>query len=130
MHNFVRFDQHPLGPDYTLRFAQAIAYEDLPDGEKVREALTAQGRELTWKYSPIHGFYARLLGAGQTAAPQWELRHAPSQLRLSETVDFAPVRVALWGVDHVCSPEIFVQVRLDPGQSQSWQRVYEFSGAA
>ena len=41
--------------------------------------------------------------------------------------DFAPVRVALWGTTHVISAEIVCEIDLQPGETQTWTRRYEFS---
>jgi hypothetical protein len=45
---------------------------------------------------------------------------------MSESNDFAPARVAVWGEAHVISAEVFVDIRLRPGETQSWMRQYHF----
>ena len=55
------------------------------------------------------------MGFFQIEGPQWELLHLPSGVGLCEYDDFAPMRVAVWGTDHVISAEIFVEIALQPG---------------
>jgi hypothetical protein len=43
---------------------------------------------------------------------------------------FSPVRVAVWGTTHVISAEVFVEVRIQPGDVQTWSRRYEFFAVA
>lgn len=123
-HNFVGIDCQPLGPDYTLRFPYPLQFEAAPltGGEN----FVVQGHSLSLAAIPQQSFYCRPLGFSRTDQPQWQLTHR-SGLTLRETVDFAPWRVAVWGTTHVISPEIFVDIRLAPGQSQTWGRRYEFS---
>lgn len=45
----------------------------------------------------------------------------------SETVDFVPDKVNLWGAAHVVSPEIFKSITIQSGQTATWQRTFEFN---
>ncbi len=45
---------------------------------------------------------------------------------MREYDDFTPVRVAVWGVAHVISAEIFASIQIQPGETQEWTRRYEF----
>jgi hypothetical protein len=49
-------------------------------------------------------------------------------VQVREYDDFTPARVALWGTKHVASPEVYIDIDLEPGQSQTWTRRYEFLG--
>lgn len=138
VHNFVGIDRHPVGSDYCLRFPYAINYEPLAEPPEQRGAgiLEAQGCEMHWKGAPQRSFYCRLLGSQRTDQPQWELRLKSADAGgatggaigagMREFDDFAPARVALWGAAHVISPEIFIDIHLEPGQSLAWTRRFEF----
>jgi hypothetical protein len=89
--------------------------------------LVVEGNELTLNAIPERPFYRRLMGYAQTDRPQWALTHTLGGVSISETDDFAPVRVALWGTTHVISTEVFVRIDLQPGEAQTWSRRYEFS---
>jgi hypothetical protein len=142
VHNFVGIDRHPVGPDYCLRFPDPIHYEPLaePPEQRGADILDAQGCEMHWQGAPKRSFYCRLLGSQRSDQPQWELRLKSSGAGVATGVtkgvacgvgmrefdDFAPARVALWGAAHVISPEIFIDIHLEPGQSLSWTRRFEF----
>lgn len=150
-HNFIAVDNQEVGPDYSLRFPNPVSIKPnynqfrgflppllralLPDfalkmvvkrmaGSSV---LAAEGSEITWKAVPSGAFFCHPLGFTQTSAAQWELVHLPSGVRVREYDDFAPQRIALWGMKHVVSPEVYIDIDLEPGQSQSWTRRFEFA---
>lgn len=124
-HNFMGIDQQPIGPDYRLRFPYPVELEQLPHMPP-QPILNASGNDLTLNDTPQHPFYCRTSGFAQTQAPQWELIHLPSGVGLREYDDFAPARVAVWGVGHVISAEVFIDIDLPPGETQTWTRRYEF----
>jgi len=90
--------------------------------------LVVEGSELSLNAVPERPFYRRLLGYAPTDQAQWELVHTPSGVGMRELDDFAPVRVAVWGTTHVISTEVFVEIDLQPGETQTWSRRYEFLG--
>ena len=141
-HNFVGIDGHEMGPDYRLRMPQPVAFEDLSAmftrqnrpsnaaGRGVMQTaiaiLKAEGNDLGLRSRPEHPFYRRLVGLAQTAQPQWELVHLPSGVGMRETDDFGPARMAVWGTTHVISAEMFVDIEVQPGETQTWTRRYTF----
>jgi hypothetical protein len=88
--------------------------------------LATEGSEIWPRQTPERPFYCRLAGFHQTERPQWELVHLPSGVRVCEYDDFAPSRVAVWGTRHVISAEVFVEIDLEPGETQTWSRRYVF----
>ncbi len=129
VHNFVGFDQQPMGPEYRMRFPFPTRLEMNPNAPRqLTEILEIQGQELGLRSRPESSFYCRLLELHKTSEPQWALRLEPARLEMSETDDFTPSRVAVWGAAHVISAEVFVEINLQPGETQSWKRRYEFKG--
>ncbi len=126
-HNFVGIDRQPTGPGYRLQFPYPLSFEKLPENHHHSlDVLQVQGPQIRWKSTPETPFYCRPLGYSKTSQPQWELIHEPGGVGMREYDDFPPVRVALWGAAHVISAEIFNDINIQPGQSQSWTRRYEF----
>ena len=123
VHNFVGINQHTFGPDYQLTFPYKPVIES---PSEMNEILEVSGNTIRQREAPVAPFYARLLGFQPTDQPQWELAHLPSGVRMRETVDFSPVRVAMWGVNHVISVEVFIDIHLQPGESKRWRRRFEF----
>ncbi|HOU14258.1 MAG TPA: hypothetical protein PKZ84_14220 [Anaerolineae bacterium] len=131
VHNFVRVDEHAIGPAYRLRLPYAIhfAAPEGPAAERMAQlvaVLDVQGGDIRWKATPEGNFYCRPLGFSKTDAAQWELVHEPTGVGMREFDDFAPARVVLWGASHVASAEIFVPLNVRPGETQRWTRRYEF----
>jgi hypothetical protein len=153
VHNFAGIDGHLMGPDYRLSLPQNVRFEKpqpamlrpalprflrkvVPDAllapvarfllRRMSHVLVVKGREITLQRTPERPFYRRLVGYIQTDQPQWELVHSPSGVGMRETDDFAPCRVALWGTTHVISAEIFCPLDVQPGETQTWTRRYEF----
>jgi hypothetical protein len=124
-HNFLGIDQQPIGPDYRLRFPYQIELQ-VPPHMPPQPILNVSATDLTLGGVPQRPFYCRPLGFFQTEEAQWELCHLPSGVGLCEYDDFAPMRVAVWGTAHVISAEIFVDIDLQPGATQTWTRRYMF----
>jgi len=151
-HNFIGIDSQPIGSDYRLHFPFDISFfDDIPAMRKSvphemrnlpteeldrrirayfeasRNVLDIQGKDICLHKTPEMPFYCRPLGFHRTDLAQWELTHMPTGLSMREYDDFDPWRVAVWGVAHVISAEIFINFRLEPGQSINWTRRYEFN---
>ncbi|MBN2393725.1 MAG: hypothetical protein JXR84_23535 [Anaerolineae bacterium] len=131
VHNFMRIDEHAIGPDYRLQMPYTIAFaaQEGPFAERLKHMmalLDVQGGDIRCKTTPQHPFYCRPLGFFQTDAAQWELLHEPTGVGMREYDNFAPARVAVWGEAHVISAEVFVPVNVQPGETQRWTRRYEF----
>ncbi|MCE9613044.1 MAG: hypothetical protein K8T26_02130 [Lentisphaerae bacterium] len=122
-HNFVGFDGHAVGPAYVLSFPRPVVLDTEPARATI---LTVRDHQIGWGGIPAEPFYCRLGGVARSASPQWDLLHQPSGAAMSESVNFAPSRVAIWGTSHVVSVEVFVEIDLAPGQAMTWTRRYAF----
>jgi hypothetical protein len=150
-HNFMGIDQKSIGPDYRLRFPYPVQMEDLlpafrgmiprwmrilpkawqdrmlkSRAKQMQAIFKLDGNDLSLTQVPDKPFYTRLQGFMRTDEPQWELVHLPSGIGVREFDDFTPVRVAVWGVSHVISAEVFISIDLQPGQIMQWSRRFEF----
>ncbi|MEK5163081.1 hypothetical protein NYE69_12180 [Paenibacillus sp. FSL R5-0527] len=124
-HNFFGIDGEPIGPDYVLRFP--FAPSPWSDDPGTLNGLAFSGNEVTWERQPEKDFYFRLPGVDGAEQPWlWELVHRPSGLGVRERSKLRVAAAAVWGKGHVVSPEMFVEVKLAPGERQTWTRVYEF----
>ncbi|HOA98159.1 MAG TPA: hypothetical protein PKK29_10340, partial [Acetivibrio saccincola] len=56
----------------------------------------------------------------------WELVFEPLKAGVREYSNFNVKSLALWGTTHVISPEVFIDVNIQPGKIQKWARKYEF----
>ncbi len=119
-HNFISIDNNPTGPEYLLKFPYSVESDETPD------VLNISGNEISWKKQPENDFYIIPGGFKPVRNHSWELIHKPSGVGIREISTFQIQKVAVWGKGHVISPEVFVAVNIEPGQTQSWERVYEF----
>ncbi|SFJ22813.1 hypothetical protein SAMN02799624_03713 [Paenibacillus sp. UNC496MF] len=56
----------------------------------------------------------------------WTLEHRPSGVRVSEACGFRTELIAVWGMAHNVSPEMFAPVHAAPGETATWSRTYTF----
>ncbi|KOR87791.1 hypothetical protein [Paenibacillus solani] len=125
VHNFIRVDQHSIGPDYEMTLPVMMHTQDM-DPEYTPSVLRTQDLKVSWNEIPSQPFYGRLPEISNVSGPTWELVHQPSGVGIREWDNFPVVSMALWGVGYVVSPEVFVKIAIQPGESQSWRREYEF----
>lgn len=119
-HNFISIDNNPTGSDYLLKFPYSAESKETPD------VLAVSGNEITWNKQPQNDFYIVPGGFESVENHFWELLHKPSGVGVREISTFEIQKVAVWGKGHVISPEVFISVDIEPGGTQSWERVYEF----
>lgn len=124
-HNFFGIDDHPMGPEYVLKFPLELSPWN--DEEGTMDDLSFHEREVRWKMEPDKEFYFRINGFEASGYPWiWELLHEPSRTGVRELSKFKVSSAAVWGTGHVVSPEMFIELNLVPGEKKSWSRVYEF----
>lgn len=122
-HNFVRIDDHPIGPDYRLVFPASLT----PDRD-LKGLAVMEGRVLAFR---------RPLLAGESLYTQFREHELPAQANgvlventqtgagLRITGDRPLVRYHLWGTGQVICPEPFVGIRVAPGETLGWKDRYE-----
>lgn len=119
-HNFISIDHCPIGPAYCLTFPIKKFSESLPD------PLSLYGNEITWTRTPESDFYFKVPGSRLPETYSWQLIHREQAVGMREYSDFPIEHFALWGKAHVVSPEVFYAIELQPGESRTWKRTYEF----
>ncbi|KOP64900.1 hypothetical protein AMS62_06300 [Bacillus sp. FJAT-18019] len=125
VHNFIRVDQHSISPEYEMTLPAMMQTQDM-EPEYTPSVLRIQDMKVSWNEIPSRPFYGRLPEISNESGPTWELVHQPSGVGIREWDNFPVASMALWGVEHVVSPEVFVKIAIQPGESQSWRREYEF----
>lgn len=124
-HNFFGIDGHKVGPEYVLRFPEPI--QPWSDDPATLEGVRVTGNEVSWDREPTEDFYFCLQPQdGREQSWLWELSHRPSGATVRELSRLPLSEAAVWGHGHVVAPEMFVEVKLAPGERQSWTRIYEF----
>ncbi len=119
-HNFLRFGEHDIGPDYEIRFAGSFTatmekpvIEQRGDRLGFRAAITPE----------IVAAQAKLTRAGEAAT----VVHLPSGQSLECLVTPATTRFTLHATPTYLSPEQFLLLEVAPGKTAEWTRLYRFN---
>jgi hypothetical protein len=120
-HNFVLIDGLLLGSEYCLELPlELTSIPSLPP------IFRQEGNRIRWLREPEDTFYFRVDCGSKVSNRSWILTHVPSGVAMSETLRAPLFRFALWGQRHVVSPEMFVRIRVQPGETITWSREYTF----
>lgn len=120
-HNFVALGDAPVSDKYHLELPCVKTIAPHFDVSH----LIAEAGGVTWP-SALVPFFNVFEDVRRPEGYAWRLTREDSPVAMSETVDFAPVRLTVWGLDHVVSPEVFHHIVLAPGVSADWTRVWHF----
>ena len=121
-HNFIGLNDTRFNGSYELTIPGLKAL-DVVVGE-----LAQQGETVTWPVTPTDDVYAGLTvdTNGRERACNWDLYHRGLKAGVRDISPFTPSKLALWGRAHVACPEVFIDLHVEPGETASWERVYEF----
>ena len=119
-HNFLQVDGHAVGPEYALQVSFPLKLA-IMDGPMAVDDHTLRLTEIPARY-----VYAQQPDCASLREVTWSLIHQPSGHGVCGSEPFAVHQFALWGMRHVISPEFFVWIDLNPGETQTWERIYEF----
>lgn len=121
-HNFISIDERPIDAAMRMTVSTPLVAE-LSDPLVEQHATTIS---FTQRVPERTAFYCRYAVPAARDGFSWTLLHQPSGVGLSERVDFAPSFMALWGMAHVLSPEVFIGIDLAPGETLAWRREWTF----
>jgi hypothetical protein len=123
-HNFILLDSEFAGNNYVLKFPFQI--KPALFGETVNpEGIVKIGsRDIKLTAPPKKQFFFSNLSGGQMVNAQWELEHIKHKVRISEQGDFQTNSINLWGWENVISPEMYIDINIQAGQSRKWSRIY------
>jgi hypothetical protein len=124
-HNFMRIDGHDYGPDYKLTFSFPIEIENI-EPVYTPQVLRVSSNDVRINAVPQQDVYFNPTIPSGGNELYWELVHEPSSVGVRETCTFPIDKLAVWGAAHVVSPEVFAVIDLKPGESQTWQRTFDF----
>ena len=120
-HNFIQLGNLQTSPKHHLALPCVEALTLDPE----RSHMRAEEGGVSWLGVP--GVFFNVFEKTRRAEGYaWRLSHEDSPIAVSETVDFTPVKLTVWGLEHVISPEVFLSLHLEPGESADWTRVWRF----
>lgn len=123
-HNFLAFGAALMGPNYTLKLPFVVDQGMFGEGVNPEGKVRASGTDISFSDQPEETFFFGNLSGGNKVSARWALEHTVLGIGLSETVNQPTQAVNLWGERHVISPELFIEIEVAPGTTQTWTRAY------
>jgi hypothetical protein len=120
-HNFIGIDNKSIDSSYSLELPCEIRMEN------VHGEFYTKNNLITWPDTEMNEeFYCMVQGYDSNGSNSWEIYNHKVGVGVREIDDFPVYKFALWGYRHVISPETFMKIELEQGQSVNWTREYEF----
>lgn len=136
-HNFFAIDDIPIGRGYQLRipFDQQLADLTLqfttlePDQHPIQSPVRIEDGTVFWLESMENKTFHKVTGNNgiiKVDEYTWQISCEGSPASVRETCSFEPEQIVMWGIEHCICPEIHKRIVLNPGQSESFTRVWTF----
>ncbi|HEU5078460.1 MAG TPA: hypothetical protein VFT72_04570 [Opitutaceae bacterium] len=124
-HNYFWFDETPVGPDYALEFPFDI---DVSGAAPSVASVARVGRTLRIS-APLSGpINLKITRQKPSAEPEAVVvRDRRSGLSVEASVSRPAAHISLHATERYLCPEQFVALRLAPGESAAWTRLYRFN---
>ena len=119
-HNFLSINRNDIDSKYHLEIKSPVEYGYRQGDMRISDT------SITWDETPNETFYCRSIEKCNFDSLRWELTHDTEGVGVREYGDFPADLVAVWGMAHVVSPEIYCRINVKPGNTQEWTREYEF----
>ncbi|MCC8102084.1 MAG: hypothetical protein LIP11_07425 [Clostridiales bacterium] len=129
-HNFISIDGMAVGSDYELSLPQCpdLGYDRLNNRRGFSGAMRGAGKGITFcEFTAIDTDFAIQGEDMEQVVPfTWRLSHRGARAYVDGADYFIPKFIAIWGVDHMVSPEVVHEFALAPGESHEWKRTWTF----
>lgn len=128
-HNFLSIDGMAISPDYVLDIPGLKDQGHEPKkyrGNGHELNLIGNGCGFTFARAEPAVFEYAAEVAAQAAPFTWKLSHKGAKAYVEGEESYVPVRVNVWGTDHLISPEFIQRIELAPGEAAAWTRKLTF----
>ena len=126
-HNFIAINSSNIDEHYTLRVPFEIKKpSSMIEAVNPGNAVILNKNSVNFNFTPGKDFFFSPLTEFRSEPGEWEITHDRIGVGMQEITDFNPELMNLWGSKHVISPELFIEIDLEPGQRQKWRRSYKF----
>lgn len=119
-HNFIGINSLLIDENYRLKFSENLKMN------KASETVIMDSNEVRWIGSQKKPYYCSTSELPEGHGFVWELVNNCSKVGISEECGFSISKIALWGSKHVVSPECFISISINPGETKIWSRKYSF----
>lgn len=122
VHNFFRFDDRNVGPDYVLSFPYAIAPTGLlPEQEADKDGIRFLREIPRWVNIEVPW------PAAYGGPNRLTLTNRGNGLAVTCTTSIPGFRTAVHARPQYCSPEQFIAITVPPGEERRWTRSWTFT---
>lgn len=125
-HNFLAINSQVVDENYRLELGFQPRPSDFEEFENVEQVLRLEDAGIALQKQAREPFFIGRLQGQQAVAATWTLYHQSLGIGIREQGNFKTEKINLWGWGHVISPELFHQITVQPGQTKSWSRRYDF----
>lgn len=128
-HNFLSIDGMAISPDYVLDIPGLKHQGTEPKqyrGNGHELNLIGNGCGFTFAKADPSVFEYPAQVESQSAPFVWKLLHKGAKAYVKGEESYVPVRVNVWGTDHLISPEFIQRLELAPGETAAWTRKLTF----
>lgn len=126
-HNFMSLGNTLIDSNYELIFPFTLDQSSFDEFVNPDDCMKINDSSIGFECTPKEAFFISLINGNRAVPASWQIEHKELGLSLAETCDFKTIKINLWGCAHVISPELFREINLQPGKSDSWTRTYSFS---
>jgi hypothetical protein len=126
-HHFFIIDDSPFGTNYELEFPFPVQFINLKDNQKLLSAKTNTitftkniDDEQSWYWTELHGFDHETSTHNSVS-----LTNHKSKIGIRYNGSDTLKKFCLWGKRWTCSPEPFIDIKLEPNQAKSWHYMYQ-----
>ena len=123
-HNFFTMDRQPTGPDITVKFAFPVSvtreHPDVRiDGQQLGFARVLEPTEAT--------NIGQLQGHNNSVADyDFRIEHSGTGAGVRITGDKPIYRIVFWSCGLAVSPEPYIELNIQPGETFTWNVIYDF----
>lgn len=126
-HNFIAINRSNIDEHYSLRVpCEIIEPSSMIEAVNPENAVMLNTNSVNFNFAPERDYFYSPLTKFQSEYGEWEIAHDLIGVGMKESTDFIPELMNLWGSKHVISPELFIEIDLEPGQKLKWRRNYKF----
>lgn len=125
VHNFIAVNNDFISGDYILKFPFDIKPELFEATVNPEGKVEIGQNGITFNGTPSEQFFFSNISGGENIDAAWEILNTKNKIGISETGSFKTTKVNVWGWKHVISPELFFDIRVEPGKEIEWSRMYK-----
>lgn len=120
-HQFLSVDNHPAGPDYTIRYSAP------PLPIRAPKCIRVEGNDILFTAPPQTWEWCRLNVDNLREAPnRFRLWHGPGCTGVDVETDRPVIAACFFASPQTICPEMFTELTIAPGETETWTTTMTF----